>query len=389
MSRRRRKAPPLLTTRFAALALAIAALLASCSPPDSPPPPPGGQLKLNRVVSGLLQPTTIANAGDDRLFVAEKGGTIRVVRGGQLLTTPFLDLSERVSTGGERGLLGLAFDPNYADNGRFYVNYTDLDGTTIIASYLVAPGAPDVADATSEAVILEIPRPTSFHNGGELAFGPDGFLYIASGDGAEGGAAATDLSNLRGKILRLDVSGASPYEVPDTNPFVNTPGAEPEIWAYGLRNPWRFSFDRETGDLYIADVGESAFEELDVQPAASGGGENYGWNVMEGASCFRTPACDGADLTLPVLTYGHGPSTGKAITGGYVYRGTAVPDLVGSYVFGDYVAGNVWRTSAASGWQRTPLFSNTHMQVTTFGEDANGELYLADYKDGSLYRIGR
>ncbi len=336
-----------------------------------------------------MQPTTIANAGDDRLFVVEKGGTIRVVRGGQLLATPFLDLSARVSTNGERGLLGLAFDPNYVDDGRFYVNYTDLDGNTVIASYLAPPGSPDVADANSEAVILEIPRPTSFHNGGELAFGPDGFLYIASGDGAQGGAAATELSNLRGKILRIDASGASPYEVPATNPFVNTPGAEPEIWAYGLRNPWRFSFDRETGDLYIADVGESSFEEVDVQPAASEGGENYGWNVMEGASCYVTSACDSAGLTPPVLSYPHGAATGKSITGGYVYRGTAIPDLVGSYVFADFVSGNVWRTSAASGWQRTPLFSATGMQVTTFGEDANGELYLADYKSGTIYRIGR
>jgi len=374
------------------LTLVLATLtsaLAACGAlsPATPPPKPPKQDKtvaLEVAYTGFDHPVGIVNAGDARLFVVELAGAIRVVKDGAALTTPFLDLTGMVPTNGEQGLLGLAFDPEYATNGRFYVHYINLDGDAVIARYEVS-GDPDVADAGSAEPLLTIPRDGEYHNGGQLAFGPDGYLYVASGDGGTGGL-SRQLNTLLGKILRIDVSGPGAYSVPSDNPFVGTPGARTEIWAYGLRNPWRFSFDHLTGDLYIADVGEHAYEEVNFQPAASKGGEDYGWNVMEGMHCFGAGTCDKSGLTLPVLEYEH-DDTGRSVTGGYVYRGKQVPGLEGAYVFGDFMTGEVWRSSAADEWAMTQIPAPAGIMVTTFGEDANGELYLADYKSGTLYRF--
>ncbi len=373
------------------LVAALAGALAACAGPISKPPPPkpprlDKTVALAEAYKGFAKPVAIVNAGDARLFVVELAGAVRIVENGTVLPTPFLDLTGVVPTSGEQGLLGLAFDPEYATNGRFYVHYVNQDGDAVVARYTVSAGNPNVADTASAEPLLTIDRTTTFHNGGQLAFGPDGYLYVASGDGGTGGDPSRDLDTLLGKILRIDVSGPSGYSVPSDNPFVSDPDARPEIWAYGLRNPWRFSFDSLTGDLYIADVGEDQYEELDFQLRASAGGENYGWNVMEGMHCYGAGTCDKAGLTMPVLEYQHDGS-GRSITGGYVYRGENVPGLVGSYVFGDFMTGEVWRSSAADEWALTKIPAPPGMMITTFGEDSKGELYLADYKTGTLYRF--
>ena len=344
--------------------------------------------QLTEVARGLSQPVAIAHAGDDRLFVVERAGTVRVVVEGEVRPEPFLDLRDRVgSRGGEQGLLGLAFPPGFAASGRYYVYYTDLAGGSVLSRF-TATG--DGTDPASERVLLRQPQPASNHNGGQLAFGPDGYLYLGLGDGGSGGdprGAGQSLSTWLGKLLRLDVSGDD-LAVPADNPFVGREGALPEIWAYGFRNPWRFSFDPATGDLFIADVGQNAFEEVNLQPAASRGGENYGWNVMEGAACFSPrEGCDADGLTLPIVTYPHGPEWGRSITGGYVYRGSALPELQGAYVFADFVSGKVWRADATDGAWQVTLLLDTGFNVSTFGVDAAGELYLADYASGRVYRL--
>ncbi|MBX3141687.1 MAG: PQQ-dependent sugar dehydrogenase [Trueperaceae bacterium] len=347
--------------------------------------------RLVPVADGLRQPVVITNAGDERLFVAEQSGAVRIVSGGELLREPFLDLSGELSTGGERGLLGLAFPADYQATGRFYVYYTGDGGQTVLSRFTVTPGNPDRADPESEEVLLTQAQPYSNHNGGQIVFGPDGYLYVGLGDGGSGGdpqGNGQDLGTFLGKLLRLDVSGDTGYTVPSDNPFVDRDGALPEIWAYGLRNPWRFSFDRGTGDLYIADVGQEAYEEVNFTPAGTGGGLNYGWKLMEGLHCYAASSCDQAGLTLPVLEYPHGPQWGTSITGGYVYRGADVPALQGNYVFADFVSGRVWSTSAADGWAPRPLFE-TGFNVSTFGEDAAGELYVAAYDSGMIYRVGQ
>ncbi len=347
--------------------------------------------RLVPVADGLRQPVVITNAGDERLFVAEQSGAIRIVRSGELLREPFLDLSGELSTGGERGLLGLAFPVDYGATGRFYVYYTGNGGQTVLSRFTVTPGNPDRANPESEEVLLTQAQPYSNHNGGQIAFGPDGFLYVGLGDGGSGGdpqGNGQSLGTFLGKLLRLDVSGERGYAVPSDNPFVERDGALPEIWAYGIRNPWRFSFDRDTGDLYIADVGQDAYEEVNFTPAGTAGGLNYGWKVMEGLHCYAASSCDQTGLTLPVLEYPHGPQWGTSITGGYVYRGAEVPALQGNYVFADFVSGRVWSTSAADGWAPRPLFE-TGFNVSTFGEDAAGELYIAAYDSGMIYRVGR
>ncbi len=346
--------------------------------------------RLVPVADGLKQPVAIANAGDSRLFVVQQGGQIRIVKDGALLKDPFLDVSDHTKSGGERGLLGLAFPPDYAASGRFYAYYTGPKGESTLSRFTVTPGNPDRADPTSEEILLTQEQPYSNHNGGQLAFGPDGYLYLGLGDGGSGGdphGNGQNLGVLLGKLLRLDVSGAKGYTAPSSNPFVTTPGARPEIWAYGLRNPWRFSFDRQTGDLYIADVGQDAYEEVDFQPADSGGGENYGWKIMEATHCYEASSCDQAGLTLPILEYPHGPQWGTSISGGYLYRGDGVPALVGRYVFADFTSGRVWSASQETGWESTPLFE-TGFNVSTFGEDSAGELYIADYNAGLIYRVG-
>ena len=387
--------------------LPLAFVLAACgSPqadagsPNSPSPPPvqAPAVDLQEVVTGLEEPTAVVSAGDGsgRLFVTQKTGLARVVQDGSVLGTPFLDLTDAVSTDSEQGLLGLAFHPEYAENGRFFVNYTRGDGDTVISEFVVSSD-PNVADADSERVLLTIPQPYPNHNGGNLVFGPDGYLYVGMGDGGAGGdpeERGQDPSTLLGKMLRIDVDniGDEPYGVPQDNPFAQTEGAMPEIWAYGLRNPWRYSFDRETGDLWIADVGQNAFEEINRQPADSAGGENYGWEVTEGSSCFNEAdatapleTCDTEGLTGPVLEYPH--SEGQSVTGGYVYRGEAIPELVGHYVFGDFTSGTIWGAAAqeGGGYASTRLVDSGFL-VVAFGEDEAGELYVADY-DGTLYRF--
>ncbi len=287
-----------------------------------------------RVVGGLSGPLDLQSASGERgrLFVVEQAGRIRVIRAGALVAAPFLDLSARISSGGERGLLGLAFHPQFTSNGRFFVNYTDRNGDTHISEFRsTAPGG-DAADAASEREIMFVRQPFANHNGGGLAFGPDGFLYIGLGDGGSGGDPQGNGQNLGtrlGKLLRIDINGATPYAVPPDNPFVSRSGALPEIWAYGLRNPWRFSFDRGTGDLYIGDVGQNTLEEIDVGLSSRRGGENYGWNTMEGSRCFNpSSGCNMSGLTLPVIDYGR--SDGFSVTGGVVYRGCRMPGLLGT-----------------------------------------------------------
>lgn len=345
-------------------------------------------LRLVLVTDGLAQPVAVAHAADERLFVVEQAGVIRLVDSAGLASQPFLDIRDRVGSGGERGLLGLAFPSDFASSGRFYAYYTDRSGTSVLSRFRVSDD-PSRADPASEEVLIIQAQPRANHNGGQLAFGPDGYLYWGLGDGGGGGDptnAGQNLATLLGKLLRIDVGPSSGYAVPPTNPFVTTEGALDEIWAYGLRNPWRFSFDRATGDLYVADVGQNQIEEVNFQSASSPGGQNYGWNVMEGDACFAPASgCDQSGLVLPVFTYRHGPTTGRSITGGYVYRGQAIPELSGRYLYGDYVSGRVWVTDAASGWEGTLLW-DADFSISTFGEDAAGELYVVDH-DGRLYRL--
>lgn len=301
---------------------------------------------------------------------------------GTLSPTPFLDITSQVlTTGSEQGLLGLAFHPN--DHTRFFVYYTRRsDGANVLASYRLTSA--DAADPITEQLILAMPDPFPNHNGGQLAFGPrDGYLYIGTGDGGSGGDPGNRAQNpneLLGKILRLDVDSA-PYVIPQTNPNF----ARREIWATGLRNPWRFSFDRVSGDLYVADVGQSAYEEINFQPGTSAGGENYGWRFREGAHCFNPSTnCDPGGLTDPVAEYSH--AFGCSVTGGYVYRGSAHPRMQGIYFYGDYCSGRVWGlVRDGTTWTNTQLLDTNYL-ISTFGEDASGELYLADYA-GTIYRL--
>jgi glucose/arabinose dehydrogenase len=353
------------------------------------------QIDLRPVASGLVNPVAITHASDGsgRLFITLQAGKIVIFKGTQILPTPFLDISSLVSSGGERGLLSVAFHPDYGNNGFFFVDYTNTDGNIVIARYRVSSD-PNVADPTSAEILLTILHPTfANHNGGQLQFGPDdGYLYIGVGDGGSGGDPSNhgqSLDTFLGKILRIDINSGSPYAIPPTNPFPG--GAVPEIWAYGLRNPWRFSFDRSTHDLFIGDVGQDSFEEVDFQPAGSPGGQNYGWNIMEGDHCFNPPSnCDSTGLTLPIVEYEHGPndSIGCSISGGYRYRGTQNPDLTGIYFYGDFCSGRIWGASeqAGGGWTTAELL-DTSLSISTFGEDEAGEIYVADYSQGAIYRI--
>jgi glucose/arabinose dehydrogenase len=345
--------------------------------------------RLEVVASGLTFPLDLtAPPGDSRLFVVEKGGTIRIIRDGNLVRTPFLDISSLVSRGGEQGLLGLAFHPDYAQNGLFVVDYTDTNGDTRVARYRVS-NSPDVAD-TAGVIVLTVAQPYANHNGGAVAFGPDGYLYIALGDGGSGGdpqGHGQDRSELLGSLLRIDVANGNPYNIPSSNPYAQSPSFRHEIWNYGLRNPWRFSFDRQTGDLYIADVGQGDREEVNVAPASSHGGENYGWNIMEGRSCYGSMTCNRTGLVLPVLEYTH--SDGCSITGGYVYRGSAIPYLAGTYFYSDYCSGWIRRFRYQNG-QATEARSwpnlDPHGNVSSFGQDAAGEVYVLE-SGGTVYRI--
>ena len=350
-------------------------------------------IKAEPVVTGLSSPVDITHAGDGsgRLFITLQGGRVVIFDGVQILSPPFLDINSLVSSGGERGLLGAAFHPNYVGNGFFYVSYTDTAGDSVIARYSVSLD-PNRADPTSGVILLTIPQPFSNHNGGQLHFGPDGYLYIGIGDGGSGGDPQNngqDLGKLLGKILRIDVDSGFPFTVPPDNPFVGVVGAREEIWSFGLRNPWRFSFDRLTGDMFIGDVGQNSWEEVDFQPANSTGGENYGWRLMEGNSCFN-PAinCNNGTLTLPILVYDH--SVGCSVTGGYLYRGSKNPNLNGLYLYGDFCSGLIWgaQEDGLGGWNTTVLL-DTNFSISTFGEDESGEIYFAHLSatDGTIYQV--
>jgi glucose/arabinose dehydrogenase len=344
------------------------------------------------VVSGLQLPVDIQNAGDGsgRLFIVEKHGRILVLQNNQLLPQPFLDIRSEVdSLATERGLLGLAFHPRYAQNGTFFVYYIDLSGNSVVARFHVSTD-PNRADPASELDLLHVSQPYANHNGGSLAFGPDGSLYIGLGDGgSEGDPLRTgqDLQTLLGKILRINIDSGDIYTIPPDNPF-SAGGGLPEIWAYGLRNPWRFSFDRLTGNLYIGDVGQDTWEELDFVPAGMPGGMNFGWSFYEGMHPYQDQPPATATFTFPVVEYSH--SEGCSVTGGYVYRGSTLPEWQGVYFYGDYCSGRVWGLIqiGQDNWQSKVLFS-TGAQITTFGVDEAGEIYLADYQSGTLLRLTR
>ncbi|MBV6391534.1 MAG: hypothetical protein KPEEDBHJ_00742 [Anaerolineales bacterium] len=361
--------------------------------PATPPPtaiPPGASqfpdpngFAWMPIASGLERPVDVQSAhdGSGRLFIIEKYGTIRIVENGTLLDAPFLNISARVDdSGNEMGLLGLAFHPDYESNGYFYVNYTGDRGHTRISRFQAEGNS---ADPDSEQVLMVVEQPYENHNGGAVVFGPDGYLYLGLGDGGSGGDPHGNGQNtevLLGKILRIDINNGDPYSIPADNPFGN------EIWAYGLRNPWRFSFDRASGDLWIGDVGQGEWEEIDYLPAGSPGGANFGWSVMEAAHAFNGEQQTG--MILPVAEYSHSnPYSGCSVTGGHVYRGS-MPEWNGIYLYGDYCEGTVWGLIQLNGqWQSQSLFESG-VTITSFGEDENGELYLAS-DNGKVYILAR
>ena len=350
--------------------------------------PASVDLELEPVAEGLDSPLGVTHAGDGsgRLFIVEQTGAIRVMRDGEILEEPFLDVGGLIVAGGEQGLLGLAFHPDYARNGRFFVDYTDVNGDTVVAEYTVSDD-PDRADEDSARTLLQVDQPFSNHNGGQLDFGPDGYLYIALGDGGSAGDPDGNGQNtgvLLGKLLRLDLDSGDPYGIPPDNPFANG-GGEPEIWAYGLRNPWRFSFDSKTDDLWIADVGQGEFEEINRRPAAAGG-LNYGWDQMEGLECYEGGDCDPAGKIVPISGYDH--DLGCSVTGGYVYRGKDFPELRGGYVFGDYCSGVIWAIDATEGEFTEPVeLMSSGLSISSFGLDEVGELYLTDLAGGQLLQV--
>ena len=373
---------------------------ATPAPTPKPKPKPvtyqAGHLKIGLTAVGgtFSSPILVTNArdGSGRLFVAEQGGRIRIItKAGTKLATPFLDIHTLVSCCGERGLLGLAFSPNYKSNGKFYVDYTDTSGNTVVAEY--HRSSTNLA-STSGRILLHVTQPYANHNGGMLAFGPDGYLYIALGDGGSGGDPqnhAQDKDSLLGKLLRMDVnhrSGSLQYAIPSSNPFVGKAGND-LVWAYGLRNPWRFSFDRRNGDLWIGDVGQDRYEEIDRATHASGGGKgaNFGWRVMEGRACYNPASgCSTSGKRLPIATYSH--SLGCAVIGGYVYRGSAYPAMYGAYLFGDDCSGRIWALTANGASSQSPrLLRDTSLAISSFGEGENGTLYLTDLAGGKVYRI--
>ena len=387
--------------RTTALALCLVVCLASVT---TPPPAtaavtglPGAAPNpvLEIVVTGLEEPLFAGQAGDGsgRLFIVERAGRIRIFKDGTLAPTPFLDIDSNVgSSDSEQGLLGLAFHPSYSANGLIYLDYTDNSGDKVVSRFQVSSD-PDVVDPGSETVLLTIDQPASNHNGGMLAFGQDGYLYIGTGDGGGAGDPSNNAQNittLLGKILRIDVDSAAPYAIPGGNPYAGNPDpfVKKEIWAFGLRNPWRFSFDRITGDLFIGDVGQGSREEIDFQPASSTGGENYGWRDLEGSQCYNAPTCDSSGMTMPVTEYDHGGSGGCSVTGGYVYRGWRSPQLEGVYLYGDFCTGRIWGLTGDSqgNWSST-LLLDTSFDISSFGEGEDGEIYLTNYSGGRLLRI--
>ncbi|MFN3982663.1 MAG: PQQ-dependent sugar dehydrogenase [Caldilinea sp.] len=357
------------------------------------------RLRLEPVYEGFQLPVFLTHAGDGsgRSFVVEKTGKIWVIDGGAVQPMPFLDVSDKITTAGnEQGLLGMAFAPNFAESGYFFVNYTDRQGTTVVERYTVSDNDRNRADPQSAFTVITVAQPASNHNAGMLDFGPDGYLYVPLGDGG----AANDRfghgqnpDTLLAKILRLDVTSDStqPYSIPADNPFVNTEWngrpVRDEVWAIGLRNPWRTSFDRVTGDFWIADVGQNQIEEVNVVRPGAPGGYNFGWPIMEGLSCFNTANCDQSGLMLPVIDYRHVDGN-CSVTGGYVYRGSAFPQWNGIYFYGDYCSGRIWALApdGSGGWSNAEVL-DSNLTLSSFGEDEVGELYALDYGSGVIYRL--
>lgn len=384
-------------TLAVALCLAAAAVLASWIGVSRAAPSAVPSLTTSPLPLQVVQPVHVQNAGDGsgRLFIVERGGRILIFKGNALLPTPFLSITDRVRTSyEEEGLLSVAFPPNFAASQHFYIFYVDKSGNLQISRFNVT-GNPDIAAAASEVGVLRIPHPTNQnHNGGQLQFGPEGFLYIGVGDGGAGGDPPNNAQNgnvLLGKLLRLDVESSFPavptYTIPASNPFTQTVGFRPEIWALGLRNPWRFSFDRTAHDLYIGDVGQNQREEIDFRPAMSGGGENYGWSCYEGTAVYSQTRCSQSILyTFPVTEYLHGPEC--SVTGGHVYRGTRYRSILGHYFYGDYCSGKIWSLEkTGDAWVNTFL-TDAPFQISSFGEDEAGELYVAAFDQGKVYRLG-
>jgi glucose/arabinose dehydrogenase len=369
--------------------LALACSDESATESDEPILPSDFALRLDVVASGLSSPLYLtAPANDPRLFVVEQPGRIRVVQNGQLLATPFIDLTARIASGGERGLLSVAFDPAYAASGFFYVDYTDRNGDTVVERYRVSSD-PNRADPASAKQILFIAQPFANHNGGHLVFGPDGLLYVATGDGGSGGDPQRNGQNrnaLLGKLLRIDVSRGDPYQIPADNPFVGQAGARSEVWAYGLRNPWRIWFDRTDRVLYVADVGQNQIEEVNAVGQTTAG-VNYGWNIMEGGVCYGASTCTQTGLTLPVVTYTHAGGA-CSVTGGIVYRGQTIPEIRGHYFYADYCAGWVrsFRLVNGAATDQREWAVGSVGSVLSFGEDAAGEMYLLS-SNGRVYRF--
>ncbi len=376
-------------------ALSVSFAVAQDAPQSAEVPAPDANLiTLTQIDSGYDRPLFVTHAGDGsgRLFMVEQSGRVWVLHNNVPLETPFLDVSQLISpelfNGGysERGLLGLAFHPNYADNGLLFVNYTDQRGASVVARYQVSDD-PDQVDATSGAILMTVEQPYANHNGGHLEFGPDGYLYISLGDGGSAGdplGNAQNRSTLLGTILRVDVDNGTPYSIPADNPFVDAADAAAEIWLYGIRNSWRFSFDSVTNDLYVADVGQNRVEEVNFIPAGQGG-LNLGWNIMEGSQAYSgapiTP-----DLLLPIAEYPH--SEGISVTGGYVYRGANIPSLYGAYIYGDFATGTIWTAfrDEAGEWVSPKLINRSGRTISSFGVDEAGELYLVDY-GGTLFQF--
>ncbi len=352
-------------------------------------------IQLEEFASGFSDPVDIAHAGDSRLFIVEREGYIKIIDSlGNTLPDNFLDIHTLIESGyQEQGLLGLAFHPDYASNGYFFVNYTDVDGNTVIARYSVSTFDPNIADPTTDTIIYTAIQPFVNHNGGCLKFGPDGYLYFGLGDGGSGGDPgnrAQNAENKLGKMHRINVDGALPYEIPADNPFATALDTLPEIWAIGYRNPWRFTFDKLTGDMWIGDVGQNLIEEVDFEPAGSPGGFNYGWRCYEANDEFNDAGCgDETDYTFPILDYPHNYSTGGyAVTGGFVYRGSLFPGMYGYYLCADFVSGNWWWVypDGAGGWMNERM-DDVQLDVSSFGEDINGELYCTELYSGQIFHI--
>lgn len=377
------------------MTLLLTSFLTGCGSKSTPPPITGGPipaLVLTPVVSGLTSPVDLQfpNDGTGRMFVVQQRGSIRIVANGTVASAPFLDITAKVNFGGEMGLLGLAFHPQFTQNHLFYIHYDrSIAGQiqSVIAEYQVSATDPNQGDPASERILLTVDQPFGNHKGGQIVFGPDGFLYIGFGDGGSGGdpmGNGQNLQTLLGKMLRIDVNsqnGGKQYAIPPSNPFANG-GGLPEIWAYGLRNPWRFSFERAGTRMFVGDVGQDKFEEVDILEA----GKNYGWNVMEGLHCYNpSSGCTMTGLTMPIVEYPH--TDGEAVMGGFVYRGTAISGLSGTYIFGDYVSGTMWKLveSPPGTWTRTTVLS-TGRNISSFGQDTAGELYVVDYS-GSVLKL--